>query len=81
MAKIVVVVEIFVALSEGKDTLFELALVGVDNFVLIAVVVEEFGGTGKEVKLSVDFSQEKNPSIGADVPAFEIGLNFSSLAA
>ena len=63
------------------DALFELALLGVDDFVLVAVVVEEFGGAGKEVKFPIDFPQEQSTAIGADVSAVEIGLNFSSLAA
>lgn len=81
MAKLVVVVEIFVALSEGKDALLELAVLGVDDFALVPVIGEEFGGTGEKIESTVNFTQKENATVGADVAAFEISLNFTSLAA
>lgn len=44
VAKLVVVIEVLVALGEGKDALLELALLGVDDFALVPVIGEEFGG-------------------------------------
>jgi hypothetical protein len=34
-------------LDEGEDALLELALPGVDDFALVPVIGEEFGGTGE----------------------------------
>ena len=80
VAKLTVVVEVFVALGEGKDALLELAVPGVDDFALVPVIGEEFGCAGEKVEAAVDFAQKENAAIRADLAAFEVSLNFMSLA-
>jgi hypothetical protein len=81
VTQVIVIIEVFVPLGEGEDALLELAVLGVDDFVLITVVFEELGGPGEEIEFFVDFTQEQDTAIRAHVSSFEIGLNFPTLAA
>ena len=63
VAKLVVVVKIFVSLGEGKDALFELAVLSVNDFALVPVVGEEFSRAGEEVESVVNFTQKQNTTI------------------
>lgn len=81
MTQVIVIIEVLVTLGEGEDALLELAVLGMDDFMLITVVFEEFGGPGEEIESFVDFPQEQDAAIRTDVSALEIGLNFPPLAA
>lgn len=81
MTQVIVIIEIFVTLGESEDALLELTILGVDDFVLVTVIVEKSGGPGEKVESFVDFTQEQDAAIRAHVSSFEIGLNFPTLAA
>lgn len=81
VAKLVMIVEVLVSLRKGEDTLLKLAVLSVDDFALVTIVLKKGGSAGKEVKLPVNFPKKENTPIRADVTAIEISLNFSSLAA
>jgi hypothetical protein len=75
------IIKVFVPLGEGEDALLQLAVLGVDNFVLVTVVFEKSGGAGEKIECFVDFTEKQDATIRAHFSSFKIGLNFPTLAA
>ena len=63
MTQVIVIIEVFVPLGEGEDALLQLAVLGVDNLVLVTVVFEKSGSPGEKVESFVDFAEEQNAAI------------------
>ena len=63
MTQVIVIIEVFVPLGEGEDALLQLAVLGVDNLVLVTVVFEKSGGAGEKIESAINFTQEEGTSI------------------
>jgi len=63
VAQAIMIIEVFVTLGEGEDALLQLAVLGVDDFVLVPVVFEKSGSPGEKVESFVDFAEEQNAAI------------------
>lgn len=63
MTQVIVIIEVFVPLGEREDALLQLAVLGVDNLVLVTVVFEKSGGAGEKIESAINFTQEEGTSI------------------
>jgi len=75
------VVEVFVALDEGKNTLADLAVAGVGNKLRITGIGKNFRGTFEKIEPFFDLTNQEEASVGTHLAAMEIRLNFEVLTA
>jgi hypothetical protein len=63
VTQVIVIIEVFVPLGEGEDALLQLAVLGVDNLVLVTVVFEKSGGAGEKIESAINFTQKEGTPI------------------